>query len=105
MSATLMSAIAHLKTALDAVPKKRKKATKTKAKPRKTLIRKAPARKKNLGIAKAKPSPAKRVVRKKNPLSKYIVFVGPQFDTLLAAREFAQNFANQHKLPVHVYKA
>lgn len=100
MSATLMSAIAHLKTALDAVPKKRKK-----AKPRKTLIRKAPARKKNLGIAKAKPAPAKRVVRKKNPLSKYIVFVGPQFDTLLAAREFAQNFANQHKLPVHVYKA
>lgn len=78
-----------------ALSKKKKAPANRKAAVKKTVAKKAPAK-----------SPVKRAA---NPLKKWIVFVGPQFpDTEKGkqdALEFAQRFADQHKVAVHVYKA
>jgi hypothetical protein len=51
----------------------------------------------------------KKTVRKKNPLQKYVCYVGGQFpDTEKGKKEcveFAHRFANKHGVVVHVYKA
>jgi hypothetical protein len=51
----------------------------------------------------------KAPVRKKNPLGKWVVYVGDQFaDTehgKKAAFEYAQRFSNKYGVAVHVYKA
>jgi hypothetical protein len=52
---------------------------------------------------------AKKPVRKKNPLKKYVCYVGPEFpDTEQGKSDclaFAQRFANKYGVVAHVYKA
>lgn len=73
----------------------------------KGLIAKLP----KLPREKTKAEMAKKKVpaRKKNPLGKYVCYVGEQFPDTEAGKkaclEFAQRFANKYGVSAHVYKA
>lgn len=86
-----MATMKKMHAALSALPKKkpRKQSAATIAKKHLTAIKK----------------PIRKAVRRKNPLQKYIVFVGPQFDKEVDAIAFAKRFATKYQMDVHVTKA